>query len=145
MGAPRGCLQYYTKVFDTIQSFNFDGTSVQPPNQDYAVCIRNEGHVGGRTCGITLRALNFGMMVGREDFPACIQGSEIVNLSDRSATRRYWCGKELGTTGQISGKLEPYYMKVHSGSFDMQDVEAVEKEYKPIGFQINYKVDTGIC
>ena len=72
-------------------------------------------------------------------------GQPDPNQSDRSATRRYWCGKELGTTGQISGKLEPYYMKVHSGSFDMQDVEAVEKEYQPIGFQINYKVDTGIC
>lgn len=43
--APNSCVQYYTGVSGTIQSFNYDGISGrQLSNQDYTICIRTESN-----------------------------------------------------------------------------------------------------
>ena len=43
LSADNGCLQYYTGVSGTLQSFNYDGTNGRHlSNQDYSICIRTE-------------------------------------------------------------------------------------------------------
>jgi len=74
----------------------------------------------------------------RDDLPACGLGYETVNeaagrecclnpsssylgfvarlpnpkYGNKMATKRYWCGAQLGRTGQISSSTEPYVIKV---------------------------------
>jgi hypothetical protein len=165
--APTSCLQWFTESFGTVSSFNFDATAFFAPDQDYAICIRNQGNnPGSRTCGVTLRATNFGLPVFGNDLTHCRQGWESVNTADqreccldplssylglvgteplhggRVATKRYWCGGQLGKTGQISSSTEPYVIKVYSGSHgDMTDYN----KFPPVGFSVDYKIDTGIC
>jgi len=168
--APAGCLQYFTEPFGTISSFNFDGTALFSPDQDYAICIATVGHgKSGKTCKMTLRANYFGMPVGGADLKHCEAGSELVNpkkdrdccnephssyigvvgcqphprSSEESATRRYWCGKELGSTGEIDVNVQSYVIKVWSGYFSSDEIEKMS--YDPIGFNIDYKITSGIC
>jgi len=168
--APVGCLQYFTEPFGTISSFNFDGTATFSPDQDYAICIKSvgSGHTG-KFCKMNLRANYFGMPVGGGDIKYCEAGSELVNpKKDReccnephssyvgvvgcqphphkqevTATRRYWCGKELGSTGEIEVDVQSYIIKVWSGYFTSDDLEKLS--YNPIGFSIDYKLTSGIC
>ncbi len=49
--APSGCLQYYTDVSGTIESFNFaDPSSPYPISLNYAICIKKSAGF----CGIAL-------------------------------------------------------------------------------------------
>ncbi|XP_023334588.1 uncharacterized protein LOC111706064 isoform X2 [Eurytemora carolleeae] len=168
--APTSCLQWFTESFGSFSSFNFDATAYFAPDQDYAICIRNQGNnPGSRTCGVTLRATNFGLPVFGDDLPACGLGYETVNeaagrecclnpsssylgfvarlpnpkYGNKMATKRYWCGAQLGRTGQISSSTEPYVIKVFSGQYS-SDLSKYT-EFPPVGFSIDYKIDTGIC
>jgi len=38
--APAGCLQYFTEPRGTIDSWNYDGTSLFGPNYDYTICFK---------------------------------------------------------------------------------------------------------
>jgi len=155
--APDGCVQYYKESFGKITSFNFDGISHIAENLDYSICINPEVEFAK---GITLRANIFKMPVGGKDI-VCASGHEIVNkktavdccLAPQSgyigitawqpysrdwkkrALRRYWCGLELGTDNQIT--TEDFIFRVVTG-------EDYKCKFDPIGFDIEYKVDTGM-
>jgi len=62
--APIGCKQYFGTDGEDghIKSFNFDGTSVIAPNQDYTICFAGFGGLR-RTCSVTLTPITFGMPV----------------------------------------------------------------------------------
>jgi len=60
--APTGCKQYIRNSFGILKSFNYDGLSIFGPNQDYTVCFAALGD-DERTCGITIRPVNFGLPV----------------------------------------------------------------------------------
>merc|ERR1712168_1620746 len=126
-------------------------------NLDYSICINPEVEFAK---GITLRANIFKMPVGGKDI-VCASGHEIVNkktavdccLAPQSgyigitawqpysrdwkkrALRRYWCGLELGTDNQIT--TEDFIFRVVTG-------EDYKCKFDPIGFDIEYKVDTGM-
>merc|ERR1712168_72711 len=53
----------------------------------------------------------------------------------KRALRRYWCGLELGTDNQIT--TEDFIFRVVTG-------EDYKCKFDPIGFDIEYKVDTGM-
>jgi len=171
--APDGCLQYFMNSFDTISSWNFDGSSTFPPDQDYAICIRNRGNSpSGRTCAVTFRATSFGLPVNGNDRTYCSNGGEFVNPeSERdcclnphssyvgvtavqpgnhkgyTAWKRYWCGASLGSFNQVIATQEPYIVKVYSGRYTVDDLwaEPALEQKARTGFQIDYKVDTGAC
>jgi len=169
--APDGCLQYFMSSFNTISSWNFDGSSTFPPDQDYAICIRNKGNSpSGRTCGVTLRATSFGLPVNGNDRKYCSNGGEFVNTeSERdcclnhhssylgvvavqpghqaTAWKRYWCGSSLGSFGQIIATQKPFIVKVFSGRYTVDDLwaEPALEQQSRTGFQIDYKIDTGAC
>jgi len=165
--APRGCTQWFTDAFGSFKSFNFDGNSDFAPDQDYGICIRNEGNAGARSCSVTLRAQQFKMPPGGIDRVPCASGTDIVNVAanreccldplsaylafvgkqpraNTLTTRRYWCGEALGsTTNQVATSAKPYVLKVYSPKVDKWDI--TKPPFSPIGFSIDYKVDTGLC
>jgi len=129
----------------------------------------------GRTCGVTLRATSFGLPVNGDDRKWCSVGGEFVNpasgqecclnpLSSYLAVlanqpgwtketegltglKRYFCGGSLGPIGQIIARRKPYIVKVFSGRYTPGDLykEPSLSEDAKTGFQINYKIDTGVC
>jgi len=156
--APNGCTQYFTESFGKFTSFNFDGISYIPQNLDYTICIAPKKE---HAKGLTLRSNVFKMPVGGMD-EVCASGSEIVNsqttvdccLAPQSgylgvtawqpfpsdwklrALRRYWCGQNLGTDNEIT--TEEFHLRVVTGK------EYNTQTYDPIGFDLEYKVDTGM-
>jgi len=156
--APNGCTQYFTESFGKFTSFNFDGISYIPQNLDYTICIAPKKE---HAKGLTLRSNVFKMPVGGMD-EVCASGSEIVNkkttvdccLAPQSgylgvtawqpfpsdwklrALRRYWCGQNLGTENEIT--TEEFHLRVVTGK------QYNTQTYHPIGFDLEYKVDTGM-
>lgn len=149
--APDGCLQYFTNKYDKLVSFNFDGNSVVPPNQDYTICIRPDI---GMASGVTLRAQTFKMPVTG----ICSDGAKIVDekghiccvntpnsgylaytgyqkFNKFEALRRYWCGESLGPEMSMSGN-EWNIRVVTDSNYQCQ--------FDPLGFSIEYKVDIGL-
>jgi len=149
--APEGCLQYFTSKYDKLVSFNFDGYSVVPPNQDYTICIRPDI---GMASGVTLRAQTFKMPVTG----ICADGAKIVDdkgniccvntpnsgylaytgyqkFNKFEALRRYWCGESLGPEMFMSGN-EWNIRVVTESNYQCQ--------FDPLGFSIEYKVDIGL-
>merc|ERR1719193_1331485 len=52
------------------------------------------------------------------------------------ALRRYWCGQNLGTENEIT--TEEFHLRVVTGK------KYNTQTYHPIGFDLEYKVDTGM-
>merc|ERR1711915_68117 len=170
LAAPYGCLQYFTESFGSFSSFNFDPENKCKfaPDQDYAICFANY-KAGDIPCSISLRAVNFGLPVGGKDLKYCSEGTELVNpAADRDccldpsssylgivgdqkhphklnldATRRYWCGKRLGSNDQLVSRAQPFILKVYSGHFDANDLKKLK--YDPIGFRLDYKFNYDEC
>lgn len=148
--APDGCLQYYQDSNDRISSFNFDGFSHMPCNQDYAICIRPNVDMA---IGLTFKAETFALPAT----DVCVDGETIVcdggvccNQTPNSAylaytgyqknqnkqsLRRYWCGDKLGPENLMSGS-----------AYDVRVVSSCDWKckYEPVGFNIDYKVDVGV-
>merc|ERR1711962_33258 len=165
--APAGCLQWFTDNFGSFKSFNYDGFSLFAPDQNYAICIRNKGNnLSRQSCSITYRAQAFSMPVKSTDIGQCDSGTQVVNadenklccVDDESAylafvakqpaaaggdglSRRYWCGGALGSpSNQVTSFQKPFIVKVFS-----PNVRDWSDNVSPVGFSIDYKVDTGIC
>jgi len=149
--APAGCLQYFTGKYDKLTSFNFDGYSIVPPNQDYTICIRPDI---GMSSGLTLRAQTFKMPVTG----ICADGAKIVDeklnvccintpnsgylaytgyqkFNKYEALRRYWCGQSLGPEMFMSGNEWNIRVVTESN---------YKCEFDAVGFSIEYKVDIGL-
>jgi len=148
--APEGCLQYYQESNDRISSFNFDGFSHMPCNQDYAICIRPNVDMA---VGLSFKAETFALPAT----DVCVDGETIVynggvccNQTPNSAylaytgyqknqkkqsLRRYWCGDKMGPENLMSGS-----------SYDVRVVSSCDWKckYEPVGFNIDYKVDVGV-
>ena len=83
--ATSGCLQYFTENFGTIMSFG-NAVSAFTPNQDYFIYFGGDEDTNSRTrrsaggsrnsCGINLRALQFGMP---EQQQGCKNGKKSVS------------------------------------------------------------------
>jgi len=168
--APDGCLQYFKEKFGTILSFNYAPNSRITPNQDYAVCIRrsDQAHSGVESCSITYRSEYFKMPVGGKDIGQCEDGTEIVNRKtnqeccldprsgylgfvgqqphaeaehdDCSATRRYWCGKNLGPVGEVTADTKLPIIKVVTGRSRGHNHDS---DFTASGFKIDYSIDAG--
>jgi len=165
LAAPDGCLQYFTEGHGRITSFNFDGHSNLPWNQDYLICIRPKTEMA---IGLTFRAETFAMPTNE----SCVNGENIifqtavplnnqvflqgrVCCSENNANsgyvsytgyqkdgnsqslRRYWCGDKLGPENGMSGS--GYDVRVVSGQN-----WSTTLNYEPVGFKIDYKVDIGV-
>lgn len=149
--APTGCLQYFTGKYDKLSSFNFDGHTYVPPNQDYTICVRPDM---GMASGLTIRATTFKMPTTG----VCSDGVKIVDdkeqvccintpnsgyiaytgwqkFGQHEALRRYWCGENLGPEQFMSGS---------SWNIRIVTTDNWECEYDPVGFNMEYKVDIGI-
>lgn len=77
--APNGCLQYFTGNFNTVMSYNFDGTNTcatgcQLANQDYQNCFRTEAGM----CGINYTPSN--VATGQNAFQLGVSQAVIANV-----------------------------------------------------------------
>jgi hypothetical protein len=54
--APAGCLQYFTEPRGTIDSWNYDGTSLFGPNYDYTICFK---YVFDAACTVTVFSFRY--------------------------------------------------------------------------------------
>ena len=73
-------------------------------SDDVGVCesgtvIVNDG--AGQNCCVDPSSSYLGITAGQPEMDP-----------EGMLTRRYWCGDELGTTGQITSSNEPYIIKV---------------------------------
>jgi len=81
----------------------------------------------GRIC-CTRRETAFLGMVGEED--------------GRPETLRYrYCGQRLGSTNQVTSEPSPYFINVRSGFWN----RTTELPDWAVGFNLNYKINTGSC
>jgi len=167
--APTGCKQYITKSYGSIKNFNYDGFSIFGPNQDYTVCFAALGG-GRRTCGITLRPTAFGLPVDTEENihskhpepPACLSGRKVAVGDQECCTglkssflglladdkdsplRTKFCGLNFGGgPGQLTSLSEPFTVRVKSGNWGKNPRKPIQAGF--IGFDIEYKLDTGMC
>jgi len=164
--APGGCLQYFFETRGRLTSFNFDGTAIFGPAQDYSICIKDIR----RSCGITLRSYNFGLPchaqgakqkdcetglcpASSNDETGHICCNDIDGNGQRvddseayfgvysSLPRRYrYCGRNFGTVdGHVEANAHgPYTIHVFSGK------NIPFRDYG-VGFSIEYDVESGIC
>jgi len=162
--APSGCLQYFRGNFGTISSFNLDATSRMSPGQDYYICIFKSVDDTRTDCSVELRAQTFGLAVDSQE-PACVPGNVVVNgafqccsftgtsflgingeelgagVNDPNIMRYRYCGRSLGGSNQITVSGGPYVINVRSGYWA---IGAVQPSYA-VGFNLDYKVNTGSC
>ncbi|XP_013110089.2 uncharacterized protein LOC106088922 [Stomoxys calcitrans] len=145
--APPGCHQYFTKMADTIRSFNFneDGTAYYLPNLNYVICIRPSP---GATM-IEYQATHFSLSNGIENSPGydgdchstiftdgrrqdylMIPQSYVSNSMNILPT--YYCGTSLQTRPSLLAS-PPFIMYFSSDGFT---------DEKETGFSINYRIRT---
>lgn len=112
--APRGCLQYHTEAFDSIETFNNDdGNGELLNNQLYSICIKQDDEY----CDVSLNQNNFDL--GKSKDNTC---DDAVSFGYQS-----FCGDALGISQwNYTG---PYVIPVMTDSMN---------DNKNFGFKINY-------
>ena len=59
--APEGCLQYFTSMVGTLESFNWRmDLTPYPVSLDYSICIKRQGNQVGAFCGVQLTTSTVG-------------------------------------------------------------------------------------
>jgi len=170
LGAPAGCLQYYTDTSGTIESLNYDGRARFPNNLDYSICFR----VPAKSCGISLQATRFGIAADGDEcvnglhsapsgktVPCCLNNGGgqpiekylgVDGVSDgntgtngiynRNQLRYFFCGQSFGRTNFVhSPRKGPIRLQVFSDKL----TRATGAQPWDIGFQIQYDLVTGVC
>ncbi|XP_075167945.1 uncharacterized protein LOC142240117 [Haematobia irritans] len=145
--APPGCHQYFTRMTDTIKSFNFkeDGTAYYLPNMNYVICIRP---IPGATM-IEYQATHFSMSnevttsagydndchstvqtEGRREDYLMIPQSFVANSLNILPT--YYCGTSLQTRPSLIAS-PPFIMYFSSDGIT---------DESETGFSITYRIRT---